>query len=303
MLVEYQRTIRDRFFIIGKGIYTGKEIKVELEPAEPDTGIVFIKMEEKNEIKIPLKIENVVGLSGATAVVHQDKAIYLVEHLLSALHGLQIDNLYIKVWGDEIPLFDGSAEPWVKAIQKIGYTFFPVPRRKLKILKKFEYQNGVGKIIFEPGDKLFISARIEYDHPLIGSQEFSVEVNPLNYIKEIAFARTFGFKDIINQRISQGIIKGGSLENAIVLDEKGVLNPEGLRTEDEFVRHKVLDLIGDLFTAGYPLVGKITAFFSHHKLHIEALRTLKLSGLLTEFVTRSLAFLFFPRKKKFNQSL
>ena len=298
MFTEYQRTIRDKIVLKGEGIYTGKEIKVELEPAEPDTGIVFIKMDNGNPTEIPLQIENVIGLSGATAVTYQDKTIYLVEHLLSALHGLQIDNLRIKIWGDEIPLFDGSASLWVKEIQKVGYALFPVPKRKIRILKRYEYQNGIGKIIFEPANKLFISAKIEYEHPLIGTQEFSLEVNPLNYIKEIAFARTFGFKDIISERISKGIIKGGSLENAIVLDEKGVVNPEGLRTKDEFVRHKVLDLIGDLFTLGCSIVGKITAIYSHHKLHIEALKTMYLANLLEEFTATSLTFLFFPKKKK-----
>jgi len=294
--MEYQRTVADKIVLEDKGIFSGKNIKVEIEPVEENTGIIFIREDLPSKPVIPLKIENVIGLDGATAVTDGEHFIYLVEHLLSALYGFQIDNAIIRVHGEEIPLIDGSSYPWVKKIKEKGYRFLFAPRKKLKIKKPFHYQNGIGSITFKPSDTLKIKASIYFNHPLIGLQSFIIEVNPRTYFNEICFARTFGFKDILYERKKKGILKGGDLSNAIVLDKEGILNPEGLRRPDEFVRHKILDIIGDLYALGYPLIAEIEADCSHHKLHIEALKNIYKAGLLEETEDRALTFFIIPKK-------
>lgn len=296
--MEYQRTLAEKVVLEGEGIYSGKNIRIEIEPAEENTGIVFIREDLPERPVIPLNIENVIGLEGATAITNGEHFIYLIEHLLSAFHGLQIDNAIVRVRGEEIPLFDGSAYPWVKKFREVGYKFLLVPRKKFYLQKSFEYQNGSGKISFKPSNILKIRSFIHFEHPLIGSQSFEIEVNPKSYISEICFARTFGFKDILFERKNKGILKGGSLSNAIILDKEKVLNPEGLRVRDEFIRHKVLDIIGDLFALGYPLVAEIETVYSTHRLHIEALKSLYRAKLLEEVESRALTFLLVYKKLK-----
>lgn len=296
--MEYQRTLGNKVVIEGEGIFSGKNVRVELEPCKEDKGIIFIREDLPYKPIIPLSIEKVIGLEGATALTDGEHFIFLIEHLLSALHALQIDNLIVRVFGEEIPLLDGSAYPWVRKIQEVGYKFLLVPRKKYRIKKKFTYENGESKIIFKPSNTLKIKAEINFNHPLIGFQAFEIEVDSWNYIKEISFARTFGFKEILTERKNKGILKGGSLSNALILDSTTVLNPEGLRTKDEFVRHKVLDLIGDLFSGGKAFVGEITAIFSNHRLHINAMKTLFSSNLVEEVESKALTFFLFPKKIK-----
>ncbi len=299
--MEYQRTLADKIALEGEGIFSGKNIKVEIEPAEENTGIIFIREDLPEKPSIPLNIENIIGLDGATAVTDGEHIIYLVEHVLSALHGLHIDNAIIHVYGEEIPLFDGSAYPWVRKIQETGYKFLLTPKRKFYLRKSFQYQNGKGKIKFKPSNTLKIKASINFEHPVIGYQSLALEINPRTYIYEISFARTFGFKDILFERKNKGILKGGSLSNAIVLDKEKVLNPEGLRREDEFVRHKILDIVGDIFALGQPLVAEIEAESSNHRLHVEALKSLYRAGLLEEVEERSLTFLLIYKRFKKNE--
>lgn len=294
--MEYQRTLAGKVVLEGEGIFSGKNIKVEIEPAEKNTGINFIRADLPEKPVIPLNIENVIGLDGATAITNGEHFIYLVEHLLSALHGLQIDNANIYVYGEELPLFDGSAYPWVRKIQEVGYRFLLVPKKKLYLRRSFQYQNGSGRISFKPSNTLKIKASIFFEHSLIGYQSLEIEINSRSYINEISFARTFGFKDILFERKNKGIIKGGSLSNAIILDRDKILNPEGLRTQDEFVRHKILDILGDLFTLGQPLVAEIEAVYSNHRLHVDALKSLYKAGLLEEVESRALAFLLIYKK-------
>ncbi len=298
--MEYQKTIAKKIFLEGEGIFTGKNIKIEIEPAEEDVGIIFVRADIPQKPAISLKIENVIGLDGATALTDGEHFIYLVEHLLSAFHALGIDNAIIHVYGEEIPLLDGSAYPWVRKIQEVGYKFLSALRKKFYLCKNFIYQNGIGKIIFRPSNELKIKAVIQFDHPLIGYQEFLITLDSQSYIREISFARTFGFKDILNERKNKGIIKGGNFSNAIILDKEKVLNPDGVRVFDEFVRHKILDIIGDVFTLGYPLVAEIEAHHTGHKLHIEALKNLYKLGLLKSLESKALAFLLIPKKQKKN---
>lgn len=272
--MKYQRTIADKLEIIGEGIFTGKLIKVELIPADENTGIIFIRADLPSSPQILLSPNNVIGLNGNTAITDGNNFIYLIEHLLSALHGLSIDNLKIKVYGCEIPILDGSAKPWVKAIQKVGYKFLPAPKKILKLKKAIEVRNGKGYIKFFPGDELQIKSRINFSHPYIKSQYHEFVLGTHRYIKDICFAKTFAFKDDLLQRQKLGIIKGGDINSVIILDKKGILNPEVMSVKDEFARHKVLDLIGDLYTLGGTLLARVEACCSSHKLHIEAVKRL-----------------------------
>ncbi len=271
---EWQKTIAGPISLEGEGIFSGQRIRLELHPLGADQGLLFERADLKGSPVIPLRPDTVLGTEGATILSDGQHQVYLIEHLLSALHGLGIDNLKIRVYGPEIPLFDGSAEVFVREILRIGLRLQPQPKRFLMVRRPFEVRNGVGRISFNPSSELKVSFRIYFDHPLIREQAFSLRVTPLTYQKEVAFARTFGFKNELLKRKEKGLLRGGSLKNAIVLDEKGILNGEGLRAPDEFVRHKVLDLIGDLYIAGLPFKGEIQAEFSGHKLHTEAVKSL-----------------------------
>ncbi|MBX6422517.1 UDP-3-O-acyl-N-acetylglucosamine deacetylase [Thermosulfurimonas sp. F29] len=270
---KFQQTLAASVVLEGEGVFSGKTVRVWLEPAEADAGVVFVREDLPGAPRIALRPENVLGTEGATVISDGKNSVYLVEHLLSALHGLGIDNVIVRVWGPEIPLFDGSAEVFVREILACGLRLQPAAKRFVEVLRPFEVRNGVGRVLFRPADELRISVRIAFDHPLIGEQELSLRVNPLSYQKEVAFARTFGFKEDLLRRREKGLLRGGSLENALVLDDKGVINGK-LRARDEFVRHKALDLLGDLFVAGWALRGEIQAELSGHRLHIEAVKSL-----------------------------
>ena len=294
--MEYMKTVGREVSFEGEGVFSGKKIRVEVHPKYDGEGIIFERADLSSKVMIPLRIENVIGVDGATALTDGKHTILLVEHLLSALHGLGIDSAYIKVYGEEIPLFDGSALPFVQALRSAGYTILPIPKKKFYLRKDFEMQNGNGFIRFRRSTSTKISAKISFPHPLIGEQTFNFVLTPSDYLRDVCFARTFGFKSLLEERKKKGILKGGDLANAIVLDEKEVLNPEGLRAKDEFVRHKVLDLVGDLFVLGRPLIAEVYAELSSHKLHVEALRTLWTLGLVEEVEATSLTF-FLVKKK------
>ncbi len=283
-MIKFQKTIADKIEVLGEGVFTGELIKVEMLPAEENTGIVFVRGDLKNSPKIPLSPETVVGLEGNTAVTDGTNFIYLIEHLLSALHGLGVDNLIIKVYGCEIPILDGSAKPWVKAIQKVGYKFLPSTKRIFRVKKEFEVKNGRGYIRFYPYEGLKVSTAINFPHPCIGSQQLEFTFSPNNYIREICFAKTFAFKEELLKRQQAGIIKGGDINSVIVLEKDGILNPEVMTTKDEFARHKVLDLIGDLYSLGGTLLAHIEACCSSHKLHIEAIKKISQEREVLELV-------------------
>lgn len=273
-MADWQKTVAGPVILEGVGVFSGKNIRVELWPAQVDAGIVFERSDLKGRPRIKLCPENVVGTEGATVLSDGKNDIFMVEHLLSALHGLGIDNVFVRVYGAELPLLDGSAELYVREIMRVGLKLQPKRKRYIEILRPFEVRNGVGRVTFKPASELRLSFHIHFDHPLIRDQKLSLRITPLTYQKELAFARTFGFKEELLRRKERGLLKGGSLQNAIVLDEKGLLNGDGLRTEDEFVRHKALDLLGDLYITGITFKGEISAEFSGHKLHIEAVKSL-----------------------------
>ncbi|RUM88168.1 MAG: UDP-3-O-[3-hydroxymyristoyl] N-acetylglucosamine deacetylase [Thermodesulfatator sp.] len=270
---EFQQTLAAPVELEGVGVFSGRKVRVVLEPAKAGEGVVFVLEEVSGAPRLPLRPEYVLGTEGATVLSDGYHTLYLIEHLLSALHGLRVDNVVIRVFGPEIPLFDGSAQVFVREILTRGLRLQPLPKRYLEILKPFEVQNGVGSLRFRPAPDFRLRVRIAFDHPLIGEQSFSLTINPLTYQREVAFARTFGFKEDLLRRREKGLLRGGDFSNGLILDETKVLNGP-LRRPDEFVRHKALDLVGDLFTVGLPFRGEVEAEFSGHRLHIEALKSL-----------------------------
>lgn len=270
---RFQQTIAAPIELEDIGIFSGKKVRVVLEPAEAGKGVIFVLEGAPGAPQIPLRPEHVLGTEGATVLSDGYHSVYMVEHLLSALHGLGVDNVVVRVFGPEIPLFDGSAEIFVREILRQGLRLQPALKRYLEVLRPFEVQNGAGRIRFRPAPEFRLRVRIAFDHPLIGEQFLGLTVTPLSYQKEVAFARTFGFKEDLLRRKEKGLLRGGDLSNALVLDETRVLNGP-LHRPDEFVRHKALDLVGDLFVAGFPFQGEVEAEFSGHRLHIEALKNL-----------------------------
>jgi len=270
---RFQQTIAAPVEVEDIGVFSGRRVRVVLEPAEAGEGVVFVLEGVSGAPRIPLRPEHIVGTEGATVLSDGYHSVYMVEHLLSALHGLGVDNVVVRVFGPEIPLFDGSAEVFVEKILAQGLRLQPAPKRYLQVERPFEVRNGVGRIRFRPAPEFRLRVRIFFDHPLIGEQTLSLVVTPLTYQKEVSFARTFGFKEDLLRRREKGLLRGGDFSNALVLDEKRVLNGP-LHRPDEFVRHKALDLVGDLFASGFPFRGEVEAELSGHRLHIEALKNL-----------------------------
>ncbi|MFN3406529.1 MAG: UDP-3-O-acyl-N-acetylglucosamine deacetylase [Caldimicrobium sp.] len=296
--MEYQRTIGDYIYFEGEGIFSGKEIKVELHPLEENKGIIFERADLPYSPQIKLSLDKVYGLDGVVLISDGKNEILLIEHLLSLLHGLGIDNCLIKVYGGEIPLLDGSSYPLLRKVQEKGYRVFPALKKKVYVKKPFVMENGKGKIKFLPSSNLKIRAEIKFDHPVIGEQSYEFIYSAKNYIQEISFARTFGFVDNLQERKRKGILKGGSFSNAIIMDEEKVLNTEGLRAPDEFVRHKVLDIMGDIYATGMTLLAEVEAYCSGHKLHIEALKALAQAGLIEIIEPKAITFLWVTKKRR-----
>ncbi len=270
----FQHTIGQKVVLEDEGVLTGREIRLELLPAPPNHGIVFVRADLTPPREIPLSLTKVCATEGSSVVGQGEEAIFFVEHLLATLNGLSIDNLVVRVFGPEIPLFDGSARAFVEAILSAGRKPQWSLRRYLRLEEEVVVSDGVGRVVLRPASETRLYCKIEFPHPVIGRQELELNLNQEKFLSELSLARTFGFlKDILAKR-KAGVLKGGSLENAIVLDEKQVLNPDGLRFRDEFVRHKALDLVGDLYLLGFPILAEIEAYRSTHRLHVEALKTL-----------------------------
>ncbi len=262
-----QTTIRKPVKISGIGLHTGCQVSVELNPAPVDTGIVFRRVDlQKFQIEALRKRVSRVVL--ATTLMKRGVMLSTVEHLLSALFGLDLDNLYIDINSLEVPILDGSALPFVEMVKEAQIQEQDKDRTFLKVRKPFRLQDGDKFISVEPSSTLRITYEIDFTHPAIGHQVLDVEMTPETYAKEIAFARTFGFYSEVEELRRKGLIRGGSLENAVVLSKTEVMNGP-LRSPDEFVRHKMLDLIGDISLCGYPLVCHIRAFKAGHALHTD----------------------------------
>jgi UDP-3-O-[3-hydroxymyristoyl] N-acetylglucosamine deacetylase len=241
-------------------------VRLELRPAPADHGIRFVRTDVG--VEIPASLENLARLDHATSLSQGGVSIDTVEHLLSALGALGVDDVAVHVDGPELPILDGSAAPFVILIHEAGLRPLGAPRRHLKVLKPIELVRGSKWIRLTPADQLRISYEIGFDHPLLRHQELSLRLTPETFVEDIAPARTFGFLHEVEMLRRAGLALGGSLENAVVIGESGVLNK--LRFEDEFVRHKILDLIGDMTLLGHPLIGHVEAHRAGHALHTAA---------------------------------
>jgi UDP-3-O-[3-hydroxymyristoyl] N-acetylglucosamine deacetylase len=271
-----QRTLNTAIKTTGVGLHTGARVELNLRPAAPDTGIVFHRIDLAHAVSIPAHATNVGDTRLSSTLTLGGASISTVEHLMSACAGLGIDNLHIDVAGPEIPIMDGSAAPFVFLLQSAGIVEQTAPKRYLRIVATIEVNDGDKWARFEPFDGFKLDFTIDFPHPVFGSENRHVVIDfaQHSYVKEVARARTFGFMQDVEAMRSAGLALGGSLQNAIVLDETRVLNSEGLRFDNEFAKHKVLDAIGDLYLLGHPMIGQYTAFKSGHALNNALTRSL-----------------------------
>ena len=271
-----QRTLKASIKTTGVGLHTGARVELALRPAAPDTGVVFHRVDLVPPVAIPADARHVGDTRLSSTLKHQGTSISTVEHILSALAGLGIDNLHIDVAGPEIPIMDGSAGPFVFLLHSAGIVEQDAPKRYLRILAPVEVADGDKWARFDPFNGFKLDFTIDFPHPVFGSENRHVIIDfaEHSYVKEVARARTFGFVQDVEAMRAAGLALGGSLQNAVVLDEFRVLNAEGLRYDNEFVKHKVLDAIGDLYLLGHPLIGQYTAYKSGHGLNNALARSL-----------------------------
>ncbi len=269
--MPYRRTLKREAGCTGIGLHTGKPVRLSLRPAPPEYGIRFLRADVG--VEIPASLKYLARLDHATTLRCDGVGIETVEHVLSALQTLGVDDALVEVNGPEIPILDGSAAPFVILIHEAGLRLVPVPRRYIKVLAPVEVVQGSRFVRLLPADHLRVSYTIEFDHPLLRHQALSTGITTDEFVESIAPARTFGFLREVETLRRNGLALGGSLENAVVIGESGVLNNK-LRFEDEFVRHKILDLLGDLALLGHPLLGHVEAVRAGHALHTAAARKL-----------------------------
>jgi UDP-3-O-[3-hydroxymyristoyl] N-acetylglucosamine deacetylase len=269
-----QHTLAQTISCEGVGLHTGLPVTLTIRPAAPDTGLVFVRHGAGEPVSVKASVCNLIPTELCTAISVNGTSIKTIEHVLSALVGLEVDNAYVEVNAPEVPVLDGSAAPFVKLIKDAGI----VPQNKrqafLKITKPIEVADRGKRVRIEPAASTRITYTIQYDHPMIKTQTFTFDWSTAAFEREIAGARTFGFLQEVEMLWAKGLAKGGSLDNTVVLTEKGVMNESGLRFDDEFVRHKVLDLIGDVALLGLPVIGHITADRSGHALHTRLVETI-----------------------------
>ena len=264
-----QRTLKTLIKASGVGLHTGQKVRISLRPAPPDTGVVFRRIDLPSPIDIPARAELVGEARLASTLIKDGAKVHTVEHLMSALNGLGIDNVFVDIDAPELPILDGSASPFALLLQQAGIEEQGAPKRFLRVKKTVEVKEGDKWAKLEPYEGFRLSFSIEFRHPAIErtTQSVSVDFAETSYLKEIARARTFGFMHEVEDLKDSGLALGGGLDNAVLLDDQGVLNSGGLRFADEFIRHKLLDAIGDLYLMGRPLLGAFTAHKSGHALN------------------------------------
>lgn len=264
-----QNTIKNNISLSGVGLHSGKDIQLSLYPAEENSGIVFVRTDiaDKNNV-IPARWDRVADTQLCSVIANEDGvSVGTIEHLMSALRGMNVDNVRIELDGAEVPVMDGSAMPFVELIEKVGLEAQSAPRKIIRILKDVTVEKDGKRVTLSPADGYVFGGMIVYDHPNIGNQGYEVQLLNGNFRHDIAEARTFGFLHEVEWMRSQGLALGGSLDNAIVLNEDGVMNPKGLRFNDEFIRHKLLDAIGDLYLAGAPILGAYDGYKAGHEMN------------------------------------
>jgi UDP-3-O-[3-hydroxymyristoyl] N-acetylglucosamine deacetylase len=282
-----QRTLKSLVRASGVGLHTGQKVRIALRPAPPDTGIVFRRIDLPSPVDLPARAELVGEARLASTLIKGGVKIHTVEHLMSALSGMGIDNAFVDLDAPELPIMDGSASPYALLLQQAGLEEQAAPKRFLRVRKTVEVREGDKWARLEPYEGFKLSFSIDFRHPVIerSTQSVTVDFAETSYLKEIARARTFGFMQDVEDLKGSGMALGGGLDNAVVLDEAGVLNSEGLRFADEFIRHKLLDAIGDLYLLGAPLLGAFTAHKSGHALNnLLARAALKEPGALETVV-------------------
>jgi UDP-3-O-[3-hydroxymyristoyl] N-acetylglucosamine deacetylase len=271
-----QRTLRSAITATGVSLHSGEKVYMTLEPAAIDTGIVFRRVDLDPVLEIPARAENVSDTDRSTSLVVGGERISTVEHLLAALAGMGIDNLYVDVSAPEVPIMDGSAAPFVLLIQSAGIEEQDALKKFIRVKRQITIEDGDKTASLLPFDGFKVSFTIDYDHPVFRERtaHAELEFSTTTFVREVSRARTFGFTHEVEQLRSRGLALGASLDNAIVVDESRILNRDGLRYDDEFVRHKILDAIGDLYLLGYGLIGEFQAYKSGHSLNIATLRAL-----------------------------
>lgn len=282
-----QRTLKNVIKATGVGLHTGEKVYLTLRPAAANTGIVFRRVDLPEPVEIPASPQNVGETTLSTTLVKGPVKISTVEHLLSALAGLGIDNAYVDVSAPEVPIMDGSAGPFVFLIQSAGVEEQNAPKRFIRIKRPLRVDDGDKWACFEPYDGFKVTFTIDFDHPAFreDTQTASIDFSSTSFVKEVSRARTFGFMRDIEALRKRRLALGGSMDNAIVVDNYRILNEDGLRYADEFVKHKILDAIGDLYLLGHSLIGSFTGYKSGHGLNNQLLRELLLQKDAWESVT------------------
>jgi UDP-3-O-[3-hydroxymyristoyl] N-acetylglucosamine deacetylase len=282
-----QRTLKNSIRATGVGLHTGRKVLMVLRPAPANSGITFRRSDLDPTVDIPARAENVGETTLGTTLSVEGAKVSTIEHLLSALAGLGIDNIIIELSADEVPIMDGSAGPFVFLLQSAGIEEQNAPKRFVRIKKSVKIEDGDKWARFDPYDGFKVNFEIEFDHPVFKrrSQVASMEFSTTTFLREVSRARTFGFMRDLEYMRSRNLALGGNLDNAIVLDDYRILNEDGLRYEDEFVKHKILDAIGDLYLLGHSLIGEFSGYKSGHGLNNRLLRALVADASAWEEVT------------------
>ncbi len=282
-----QRTLKNSIKATGVGLHTGDKVSLALRPAPVNTGIVFRRIDLTPAVEIKARATDVGDTSMSTTLVRGEVRISTVEHLLSAIAGLGIDNLYVDIDASEVPIMDGSAGPFVFLIQSAGIVEQNAAKRFVRVRRSVEVRDGDKWARFDPYDGFKVGFHIDFDHPVFSAKHrfAELDLSSASFVKEISRARTFGFMREIEKLRSRKLAQGGTLDNAVVLDDYRILNEDGLRYENEFVKHKILDAIGDLYLLGHSLIGAFCGYKSGHALNNRLLRTLLADESAWEEVT------------------
>ena len=283
----HQNTVKRAVSCCGVGLHTGRTVNLTINPAPANTGIQFVRSDIAGRPIIPARVERVVDTTLATTIGDGRNKISTTEHLMAALRAFGVDNAVIDLDSHETPIMDGSAGPFIRLLKTAGLHRQHALRKILRITRPMSFVDGDKSIRIEPYDGFKVSGRIQFDDALINEQRYSVEVTPDRFTKEIAFARTFGFVEQVEQLWQNGLALGGTLDNVIAIhwNRRSILNEDGLRFDDEFIRHKVLDVIGDMALLGSPVLGHVIADRSGHSLHLGLMKTIIDNPHCWEYVT------------------
>jgi UDP-3-O-[3-hydroxymyristoyl] N-acetylglucosamine deacetylase len=277
MKQSYQTTINESLTLSGVGVHSGQPVRLVLHPSDPDQGIVFLRtgLPQRRESLIDARYDGVCATELCTVLGQSGAMVSTIEHLMAALSGLGIDNLLVEIDGEEVPILDGSSAPFIDAIDQVGLSVSHAPRRYIRILQPVRIADDRGYAELMPADHGFrLDVEIDFKSPLIGRQRKILDLTPSSFRREISRARTFGFMSDVERLWKAGFALGASLDNTVALGESGIVNPEGLRYGDEFVRHKMLDAVGDLALAGLPIIGEYRSYCGGHRLNVGVLEAL-----------------------------